>query len=554
MKQVLSILLMLVVISGVYSVFCSCWLNEAEAGTVQALVPKTGQTSCWDVNGNSVVCTGTGQDGDRLKGVAWPTPRFTDNTNGTVTDNLTGLIWLKNANCFDLQDWATSLNYSNTLASGYCDLADSSVAGDWRMPNYEELRSLIDLQSYNPALPPGNPFTNVQSSNYWSSTSDFLSTETATILNVYDGALSYQNKTVFSHYIWPVRSGQSFGFGSLSFYPNFGSVIVNSTSSAQILNLSNGGIGNLTVSAITITGSYSSMFSLNVGNGTAGTCGATPTIAQAGNCTVSVTFTPTSTGVKSTMLKIASNDITTPNIDIALTGTGILPHQHTVTYNGNNNTGGTVPNDSVSYPSGATVMVLGNSGTLTKTGYTFAGWNTAANGSGIPQEVSSIFNMASTNVTLYAQWTAVVPVTYAVTPSAGAGSNMTPATAQTVNSGTATSFTIAPVAGYGILSVSGCNGTLSGTIYTTGAITANCAVSVTSIKRNANGGTAADPTIADALKSLQAYTGAISLTAAEKLRYDVAPLAANGVPQGNGVIDIADVILTLRRSVGIGSW
>ena len=34
------------------------------------------------------------------KGVAWPNPRFTDNGNGTVTDNLTGLIWLKNANCF----------------------------------------------------------------------------------------------------------------------------------------------------------------------------------------------------------------------------------------------------------------------------------------------------------------------------------------------------------------------------------------------------------------------------------------------------------------------
>jgi hypothetical protein len=34
-------------------------------------------------------------------GVAWPNPRFTDNSDGTVTDNLTGLIWLKNANCTD---------------------------------------------------------------------------------------------------------------------------------------------------------------------------------------------------------------------------------------------------------------------------------------------------------------------------------------------------------------------------------------------------------------------------------------------------------------------
>jgi hypothetical protein len=41
----------------------------------------------------------THDDGDLKKGVAWPTPRFTKNNNDTVTDNLTGLIWLKNANC-----------------------------------------------------------------------------------------------------------------------------------------------------------------------------------------------------------------------------------------------------------------------------------------------------------------------------------------------------------------------------------------------------------------------------------------------------------------------
>ena len=47
----------------------------------------------------------TGSDGDLQKGVAWPNPRFTDNANGTVTDNLTGLIWLKNANCFGRPVW-----------------------------------------------------------------------------------------------------------------------------------------------------------------------------------------------------------------------------------------------------------------------------------------------------------------------------------------------------------------------------------------------------------------------------------------------------------------
>ena len=61
--------------------------------------PKTGQTLCYDSLGAVVPCAGTGQDGEIKAGVAWPSPRFTDNSNGTVTDNLTGLIWLKNANC-----------------------------------------------------------------------------------------------------------------------------------------------------------------------------------------------------------------------------------------------------------------------------------------------------------------------------------------------------------------------------------------------------------------------------------------------------------------------
>lgn len=55
-----------------------------------APVPKTGQTQSYTA----------GDDGDLQKGVAWPTPRFAGNGNGTVTDKLTGLIWLKNAKVF----------------------------------------------------------------------------------------------------------------------------------------------------------------------------------------------------------------------------------------------------------------------------------------------------------------------------------------------------------------------------------------------------------------------------------------------------------------------
>ena len=43
-----------------------------------------------------------GDDGDLSRGISWPEPRFIDSGDGTVKDQLTGLIWLKNADCFGL--------------------------------------------------------------------------------------------------------------------------------------------------------------------------------------------------------------------------------------------------------------------------------------------------------------------------------------------------------------------------------------------------------------------------------------------------------------------
>ncbi len=89
----------------------------------------------------------------------------------------------------------------------------------------------------------------------------------------------------------------------------------------------------------------------------------------------------------------------------------VLP-THTVTYNGNTNTGGAVPTDGSSYTNGDTVTVLGNTGSLVKTGYTFNGWNTAANGTGTSYNGGNTFAMGSSDVTLYAQWS---PIDYTVT-------------------------------------------------------------------------------------------------------------------------------------------
>ena len=77
---------------------------------------------------------------------------------------------------------------------------------------------------------------------------------------------------------------------------------------------------------------------------------------------------------------------------------------YTVTYLGNTNTGGTAPIDGSSpYSSGSLVSLLGNSGTLAKTGYQFAGWNTSADGTGTNYVGGDTFNITQ-NTTLYAQW------------------------------------------------------------------------------------------------------------------------------------------------------
>ena len=78
---------------------------------------------------------------------------------------------------------------------------------------------------------------------------------------------------------------------------------------------------------------------------------------------------------------------------------------YSVTYNGNTNTGGSVPTDGNTYNITDTVTVLGNTGSLVKTGYTFTGWNTAANGTGTGYSGGDTFAMGTSNVTLYAQWT-----------------------------------------------------------------------------------------------------------------------------------------------------
>ncbi|MFA5763722.1 MAG: DUF1566 domain-containing protein [archaeon] len=128
---------------------------------------------------------------------------YTDNGDGTVTDNHTGLVWMKNHkdNCATLT-LESALSYCSTLASGSGGLTDGSVAGDWRVPSFVELATLPDM-SYPSSSYLNSVFTqtgwNSTCSGYWSSTTVPSNTSFAYYLYSGGGYIGFDGKTSGSH-------------------------------------------------------------------------------------------------------------------------------------------------------------------------------------------------------------------------------------------------------------------------------------------------------------------------------------------------------------------
>ena len=187
--------------------------GEAAGEPPPAPVPQTGQMRCWDSLGNKIGCAGTGQDGDIRAGVEWPNRRFKDNRDGTITDNLTGLIWLEDANCPDAtRTWeealadVAELNNSGTMNENEC-INYSGIFTDWRLPNIRELASLVDYEiGLDPVLPSPNPFMSFQSDPYWSSTTSVFPND-AWFVGFDSGAVADSDDKAHSHFVTAVRGG-----------------------------------------------------------------------------------------------------------------------------------------------------------------------------------------------------------------------------------------------------------------------------------------------------------------------------------------------------------
>ncbi|MEN9992534.1 MAG: hypothetical protein RLY83_104 [Actinomycetota bacterium] len=206
----------------------------------------------------------------------------------------------------------------------------------------------------------------------------------------------------------------------------------------------------VTISFIVATASAPSTYNITY-NANSSTGGSVPTTQNGtGNVTLSTnsgtlvktgyTFTGWNTLANGNGTHYATSATYNLTADVTLYAEWTLDN-YTITYAGNSNTGGSVPS---SFTGNGNTTLATNSGILVRTGYTFAGWNTSANGTGTHYDVSDTYNLTA-DVSLYAQWTpdaVIYSITYHGNGNTGgtAAANTTGASGSTVtvdsNSGT----------------------------------------------------------------------------------------------------------------------
>ena len=156
----------------------------------------TGQTTCYDGLGNVITCPLPGeplaQDGsyntiNQLD--------YTDNGDGTITDNVTGLVWQKTNN--EHMTWHD--------ANSYCSANIAQLTGSgWRLPTINELLSLVDFGSCDPSI---HPFFNGRNTNYWTSIAEVPSTGRTWTIRFLEGHPSVYYRTDSSVTFRCVREG-----------------------------------------------------------------------------------------------------------------------------------------------------------------------------------------------------------------------------------------------------------------------------------------------------------------------------------------------------------
>lgn len=177
---------------------------------------KTGQTTCRNGVGQPIPCAGTGQDGELQKGV----DRFyVDNGDGTITDTRTGLMWEKLSDDGTIHDKDWEYPWTEALWGKIAQLNQARFAGydDWRLPNVNELLTLLNYGVSVPAISPAfntgctagcNVFTCscTRAYSHWSSTAVASDPRRAWTVH-FAGSTSYYEKGAVFLSVRAVRGG-----------------------------------------------------------------------------------------------------------------------------------------------------------------------------------------------------------------------------------------------------------------------------------------------------------------------------------------------------------
>ncbi|MBF0538812.1 MAG: DUF1566 domain-containing protein [Nitrospirae bacterium] len=271
--------------------------NSAKSGNCYVWPVRSGQSGTF---GSSAIWSSgqtksyaAGDDGALHKGVAWPNPRFTDNNNNTVTDNLTGLVWTRDASTPTMDSckggnmsWQAALDYVRCL-----NTANYLGHKDWRLPNKKEMFSLLDRGKYDPPLPSGHPFIHVMRPYYyWSSTTDAGGTSGAWGISMLAGKVSPIVKSN-SPYVWPVHSGEVGNLVNLAIsLSGTGSGTVISSTGTIIWSNNTGTASYLPNTTVTLTATPNTTSTIGKWSGCDTVSSGQCTVKMMSNKTITVTF------------------------------------------------------------------------------------------------------------------------------------------------------------------------------------------------------------------------------------------------------------------------
>ena len=170
------------------------------------LLPDTDQRTCYqDVVPYLIPCEGTGQDGAYIVNPL----SYTDNSDGTVTDNNTGLIWQQQDDGAQYNWYRATGTFSATYNPESADVCGSLILGDatdWRLPTKNELLSIVDYEDNTGMKIRTAYFLNAKASSYWTSTRYATDPQFAWVTAFNTGYIYFYHRYT-AYYVRCVRGG-----------------------------------------------------------------------------------------------------------------------------------------------------------------------------------------------------------------------------------------------------------------------------------------------------------------------------------------------------------